>query len=176
MHALPCTACKYPPTFTGSTHIACTTTLIACTAMLILSCPSTSTYYKVDYELIMLFGGMELKTQLAWKENVSSSFPFFSGCRANNRFSVEKPSTAKIVCSNWMVHLEGHCTFRSCSSSQYEWMLLLFGGRLQRDKFCCGGADITTRGIQDLSARPGVGWLVQLSGRYLFFWPTHFLA
>lgn len=44
---------------------------------------STSTYYKVDYELIMLFGGTELKAQLAWKEN-----------------GVEKRSAAKIVYSD----------------------------------------------------------------------------
>ena len=61
--------------------------LVARSAMLILPCLNTSTYYKVDYELIMLFGGTELKVQLAWKENVSSLFPFFPGCQANNGFS-----------------------------------------------------------------------------------------
>jgi len=44
---------------------------------------SNSTYYKVDYELIMLFGGTELKAQLAWKEH-----------------GVEKRSPAKIVYSD----------------------------------------------------------------------------
>ena len=32
------------------------------------------------------------------------------------------------------------------------------------------------RGIQDLNAGPGVGWLVQPSGRYVLFWATHFLS
>jgi len=64
---------------------------------------SSSTYYKVDYELIMLFGGTELKAQLAWKENVSFAFPFFLGMtKLINGFfkGVEKRSAAKIVYSD----------------------------------------------------------------------------
>ena len=30
-------------------------------------------YYKVCYELVMLFGGTEIEAQLCWKENVSST-------------------------------------------------------------------------------------------------------
>ena len=30
-------------------------------------------YYKVSYELIMLFGGTEIEAQLCWKENVRFS-------------------------------------------------------------------------------------------------------
>ena len=29
-------------------------------------------YYKVTYELVMLFGGTEIQAQLSWKENVCS--------------------------------------------------------------------------------------------------------
>ena len=34
-------------------------------------------YYKVSYELIMLFGGTEIEAQLCWKENVRFSVSFF---------------------------------------------------------------------------------------------------
>lgn len=34
--------------------------------------PSGAVYYKVAYELIMLFGGTEIEVQLCWKENVRS--------------------------------------------------------------------------------------------------------
>jgi hypothetical protein len=62
---------------------------------------STSTYYKVDYELIMLFGGTELKAQLAWKENVSFvSFLSLDVELTTDFKGVEKRSAAKIVYSD----------------------------------------------------------------------------
>lgn len=33
----------------------------------------TGVYYKVNYELVMLFGGTEIEAQLCWKENVRST-------------------------------------------------------------------------------------------------------
>ena len=33
----------------------------------------TGTFYKIHYDLVLLFGLTELKAQLAWKENVSGS-------------------------------------------------------------------------------------------------------
>jgi hypothetical protein len=50
----------------------------------------------------MLFGGTELKAQLAWKENVSFSFPFFlwMSSLTTDFKGVEKRSAAKIVYSD----------------------------------------------------------------------------
>ena len=31
-------------------------------------------FYRVDYDLVLLFGMTELKAQVAWRENVSSFF------------------------------------------------------------------------------------------------------
>ena len=31
-------------------------------------------FYKVDYELVMLFGGTEIEAQLCWKEDVRRNF------------------------------------------------------------------------------------------------------
>ena len=35
---------------------------------------SSGVYYKVSYELVMLFGGTEIEVQVCWKENVCSNF------------------------------------------------------------------------------------------------------
>jgi hypothetical protein len=36
------------------------------------------TFYRLDYDMVLLFGMTELKAQLAWKENVSGSNLIFS--------------------------------------------------------------------------------------------------
>lgn len=33
-------------------------------------------FYRIDYDIILLFGMTELKAQVAWKENVSAILPF----------------------------------------------------------------------------------------------------
>ena len=39
----------------------------------------TGTFYKIYYDLVLLFGMTELEAQLAWKANVSKSNLVFSG-------------------------------------------------------------------------------------------------
>lgn len=38
--------------------------------------PNGGVFYRCTYELVLWFGGPEVKAQFAWKENVSSTFHF----------------------------------------------------------------------------------------------------
>jgi len=63
-----------------------------------LSKPLGGRYYRLDYDIVLLFGLTELKALIAWKQNVS--FPFGNLCLSLlNTFlqGVERRSAAKIV-------------------------------------------------------------------------------
>lgn len=48
-------------------------TSIAAAALLPKKSPEGETYYRIDYNVILLFGLTELKAQISWLENVCTS-------------------------------------------------------------------------------------------------------